>query len=108
PKAHLVFFTSCYILIFFDRGLIAGLNLHLKETLSLTNFEAGVIGGMFILGYVIASPLFAILGQVSRVWTIRSICIGLVVRTSQYAFLGEALAMIVFIVLAIVWQNRFK
>ncbi|KAF4727234.1 hypothetical protein FOZ62_020127, partial [Perkinsus olseni] len=23
PKAHLVFFTSCYILIFFDRGLIA-------------------------------------------------------------------------------------
>ncbi|KAF4682744.1 Protein spinster 3 [Perkinsus olseni] len=185
PKVHLVFFTSCYILIFFDRGLIAGLNLHLKDHLHLTNFEVGVVGGMFILGYIIASPLFAILGQVSGVWTIRSICTGLVVwvvanvltglvptsfgsivacrtltgvgeaafssltppiiddsaplgkgstflgiffmafyvgqalgyvgsgffpswESSQYAFLGEALLMIVFIVLAIIWQSRFK
>ncbi|KAF4672719.1 Protein spinster 3 [Perkinsus chesapeaki] len=185
PKTHLIFFTICEILVYFDRGLIAGLNLYLKNSLNLTDFEVGLLGGMFILGYVVASPIFAILGQISGVWTIRSICIGLVVwvianiltgvvptsfglivacrtltgvgeaafcslappiiddsapagkgstflgiffmalyvgqalgyvgsgffptwESGQYGFLGEALLMIIVIVLALVWQKRFK
>ncbi|KAF4664959.1 Protein spinster 3 [Perkinsus olseni] len=185
PKTHLAFFTLCEILVYFDRGLIAGLNLYLKDSLNLTDFEVGLLGGMFILGYVVASPLFAILGQVSGVWTIRSICIGLIVwvianvltgvvptsfglivacrtltgvgeaafcslappiiddsappgkgstflgiffmalyvgqalgyvgsgffstwESGQYAFLGEALIMVVIVVLAFIWRNRFK
>ncbi|EER08677.1 Hexuronate transporter, putative [Perkinsus marinus ATCC 50983] len=185
PKTHLVFFTLCEILVYFDRGLIAGLNLYLKNSLDLTDFQVGLLGGMFILGYVVASPLFAILGQLSGVWTIRSICIGLMVwvianlltgvvptsfgfivacrtltgvgeaafcalappiiddaappgrgstylglyfmalyvgqalgyvgsgffstwEAGQYGFLGEALLMIILIVLAFIWQNRFK
>ncbi|KAF4719437.1 Protein spinster 3 [Perkinsus olseni] len=185
PKTHLAFFTLCEILVYFDRGLIAGLNLYLKDSLNLTDFEVGLLGGMFILGYVVASPLFAILGQVSGVWTIRSICIGLIVwvianvltgvvptsfglivacrtltgvgeaafcslappiiddsappgkgstflgiffmalyvgqalgyvgsgffstwESGQYAFLGEALIMVIIVALAFIWQNRFK
>lgn len=185
PWVHLVFFTSCFALIFFDRGFIAGSNLHLKDSLGLTDFQLGLIGGMFILGYVLAAPLFALLGQVSGKWTIRSICIGLLFwvvsniliatlpssffsilacrtltgvgeaafaaltppiiddvapigkgstflgiffmsftvgqalgyvgsgffhswETGQYAFLGEALIMVVFIGLTITWQDRFS
>nr|ABV22147.1 transporter [Perkinsus chesapeaki] len=185
PETHLIFFTICEILVYFDRGLIAGLNLYLKDSLNLTDFEVGLLGGMFILGYVVASPIFALLGQISGVWTIRSICIGLVVwvlaniltgvvptsfglivacrtltgvgeaafcslappiiddsapagkgstylgiffmalyvgqalgyvgsgffptwESGQYGFLGEALLMIIVIVIALMWQKRFK
>lgn len=42
-----------------------------------SKFLAGFLGGMFMVGYMLASPLFVRLSQISPKWTIYAILIGL-------------------------------
>lgn len=63
PMMLLILFTSVNILIFIDRGALAAVVGQLKKSsnhgLGLSSFEAGALGSVFILGYMIASPIFA-------------------------------------------------
>ena len=63
PWMYLLLFTLVNLLIFIDRGALAAVVSQLKKTsdhgLGLTSFEAGSLGSVFILGYMIASPIFA-------------------------------------------------
>jgi MFS family permease len=81
PKAHLALFSWCQILVYFDRGVVAGmLDYITKEVEGVeSNLRAGLLAGMFMIGYMIASPLFVRLSQNSRSWTVYAIIIGLVV-----------------------------
>ncbi|KAF4719436.1 Protein spinster 3, partial [Perkinsus olseni] len=79
PKTHLCYLTLAYALVYCDQGLFAGFNVYLgKEGLGFSDVEVGILGGLFILGFVVMSPLFARIGQISGVWTIRSIYIGMI------------------------------
>ncbi|EER01321.1 Hexuronate transporter, putative [Perkinsus marinus ATCC 50983] len=79
PKTHLCYLTLAYALVYCDQGLFAGFNVYLgKEGLQFSDLQVGILGGLFILGFVVMSPLFARIGQISGVWTIRSIYIGMV------------------------------
>jgi MFS transporter, Spinster family, sphingosine-1-phosphate transporter len=62
PVMLLTLFTSVNILVFIDRGALAAVVSLLKDKddgLDLSSFEAGSLGSVFILGYMIASPIFA-------------------------------------------------
>lgn len=57
----LAFLTTVNLLIYVDRGAIAGLLYRLKEdeSLDLSDTEAGLLGSAFMFGFMITSPLFA-------------------------------------------------
>ena len=77
-NVHLAIFVAMEILIYFDRGVLSILLPFIKKEFgNLSGFESGLLGGIFMLGYMIASPVFARLGQRSPTWTLRSIGIGL-------------------------------
>ena len=79
PKTHLALFSWCQILVYFDRGSVSGMlnNITKEVDGAHSKFLAGFLGGMFMIGYMIASPLFVRLSQKSRSWTIYAIIIGL-------------------------------
>lgn len=53
-------FTACQILIFYDRGMVAGFLPSVQRDIGgLSDTEAGVLGSGFIFGYMLACPLFA-------------------------------------------------
>lgn len=60
-KAVLMLFTCINLLVFIDRGALAAVIPLLKESsgLGLNSVEAGSLGSAFMLGYVLASPIFA-------------------------------------------------
>ena len=63
-SSTLFLFTFCQILIFFDRGLVAGCLPAIQVSLGgLTDTEAGVLGSGFIFGYMLACPMFAFLSK---------------------------------------------
>lgn len=61
PRSSVLFlFTLCQILIFFDRGMVAGFLPSVQAELGgLTDTEAGLLGSGFIFGYMLACPMFA-------------------------------------------------
>lgn len=83
PKMHLVLFCWCQAVVYFDRGLVSGMLDSITEEVegAQSKFLAGFLGGMFMIGYMVASPLFVRLSQRSRVWTLYSIMIGLTILT---------------------------
>lgn len=78
-RTHLALFCWCQILVYFDRGVISGMvdPITLEVPGADSKFLAGFLGGMFMVGYMIASPLFVRLSQISREWKIYAIIIGL-------------------------------
>ena len=82
-EPHLTVFSICQFLIYFDRGIMAGLLTYIAKEFkigdsdNLSALQAGLLGGSFMLGYMIASPLFARLGQHNKAWSAWSIIIGL-------------------------------
>lgn len=61
PLQLLIVFTCCNLLTYFDRGSV-GVCLDTIEderVFDLSNFEGGLIGGSYMVGYMIASPIFA-------------------------------------------------
>ena len=79
PKAHLALFCWCQILVYFDRGVVSGMVDQITREVpgADSKFLAGFLGGMFMVGYMIASPLFVRLSQNSRSWKVYAILIGL-------------------------------
>ena len=79
PKSHLALFCWCQVLVYFDRGIISGMIDHITNEVpgAQSKFVAGFLGGMFMVGYMLASPLFVRLSQNSRAWKIYAILIGL-------------------------------
>lgn len=65
PAWLLAYFTFVNILIYLDRGVLASVVPALKDAdgLNLDSIEAGALGSIFMLGYMIASPLFATSAQ---------------------------------------------
>jgi MFS transporter, Spinster family, sphingosine-1-phosphate transporter len=58
PVALLVILTGLNFLCYLDRILPAPLQLPLQQELLLSNFASGVLQTAFLVGYVLASPLF--------------------------------------------------
>ncbi|KAF4676778.1 Protein spinster 3 [Perkinsus chesapeaki] len=92
PKTQLLFFIACELLVYMDRGALAGLLPHIKEGVHrdgsdkpLSSAAAGWLGSVFMFGYTLASPIFARLSRRGHCWTARSIAIGLTVWTAACA-----------------------
>jgi MFS family permease len=62
----LVFLVVCQIINYFDRGAVSGLVKPLGAEFELSKFEQGMIGGAFMLGYMIFAPLSGFLTQYFR------------------------------------------
>ena len=77
--AHLMLFSWCQILVYFDRGVVSGVLDYISKEVdgAQSKFQAGLLGGMFMVGFMIAAPFFVRLAQRGRDWTIYSIVIGL-------------------------------
>ena len=78
-KAHLALFCWCQTLVYFDRGVVSGMVDQITKEVpgAESKFLAGFLGGMFMIGYMIASPLFVRISQISRSWKIYAILMGL-------------------------------
>ena len=59
PLNLLILFFCSQLLIYFDRGLISAVLPALSSGFHLTSSQCGLIGSSFILGYMLACPLFA-------------------------------------------------
>jgi MFS family permease len=77
--AHLALFCWCQVLVYYDRGIISGMVDHITQEVpgAESKFLAGFLGGMFMVGFMVASPLFVRLSQISRSWKLYAIIIGL-------------------------------
>ena len=62
-RLALVVLTGLNLLNYFDRYVLAAVLPKLQVDLQLSNFEAGLAGGAFMLGYCAFSPLFGWLGD---------------------------------------------
>lgn len=59
-SAVLWLFTLCQLMIFYDRGMVAGFLPSIQEDLgTLSDTQMGLLGSGFIFGYMLACPLFA-------------------------------------------------
>lgn len=67
PRFLFIMFSSINLLIFLDRGALSSIIIQLKSSknggLGLSSLEAGSLGSVFILGYMVSSPIFAHLSQ---------------------------------------------
>jgi MFS family permease len=80
PVYLLVFFTLVNVLIYTDRGVLAAVASTIeskKDGLGLEVQEIGAVGSFFMLGYILAGPIFAHYAQRSH--PLNLIAIGLVV-----------------------------
>lgn len=55
--------TGLNFLNYLDRFIVAAVLPRIKEDLGLSNFEAGLLATVFLLGYFVTSPLFGSLGD---------------------------------------------
>ena len=59
PLAVLAVFTVVMLLTYFDRGALAASLDLLEEQIGLNETQGGLLGTVFMIGYVVSSPLFA-------------------------------------------------
>lgn len=60
-RAHLCFFTAVQLIVYFDRSLVAGLVREAEAKFDLTGFDSGLLGSGFMGGFIIASPVVALM-----------------------------------------------
>ena len=65
PKLMLAYFTVTNLFIYLDRGALSAVVSDLKDSsgLGISSSEAGLLGSIFMLGYIAASPIYAHLAQ---------------------------------------------
>ncbi len=63
PLFILVFMVLCQLVNYFDRGAVSALVKPLGVYFELSKFEQGLIGGAFMLGYMVFAPLAGVLSQ---------------------------------------------
>ena len=93
----LVFLTSINLLIYTDRGVLASLITTLQNSpdddqpgLGITEVEAGALGSVFMLGYMIAGPIFAYYAQIVQPFFLIAIGLGIWALSSLGAGLSTA------------------
>jgi MFS family permease len=63
--------TGLNFLNYLDRFIVAAVLLRIQEDLGLSNFEAGLLATVFLLGYFVTAPIFGTLGdRMPRKWLI--------------------------------------
>jgi MFS transporter, Spinster family, sphingosine-1-phosphate transporter len=62
-RLALVLLTALNLLNYFDRYLLSALLPRVQAALHLDNFQAGLTGSAFMVGYCVFSPLFGYLGD---------------------------------------------
>ena len=75
PFTLLLVFISINFINYMDRGVVAAVQELFSKELGLTNFQSGVVAATFMVGFVLASPIFAHL--VHRFNGMRLIAVGL-------------------------------
>jgi MFS family permease len=65
PKWMLAYFTCTNLFIYLDRGALSAVvgDLQKSSGLGISSSEAGLLGSIFMLGYITASPIYAHLAQ---------------------------------------------
>jgi len=90
PKLNLAYLITVNMIIYVDRGVVSGILSILKESkdggLNLNDLEAGVLGSIFMLGYMIASPIFA--NSAQKVHPISLMAIGLMIWSGAVIVAG--------------------
>jgi predicted MFS family arabinose efflux permease len=76
-RAILALLTGLNFLNYIDRAVIAAVVKPMKDSLELSNFEAGMLNSAFLIGYFVASPLFG--ARADRATRKRMIALGVVV-----------------------------
>jgi len=79
PIMHLVIFTAMQFLVYFDRGALSQVMGEIGTSHNATDAQLGTLGSSFTAGYMVASPLVALLGQQSTFAPIYCIGVGLLV-----------------------------
>ena len=90
PKLNLAYLVTVNMIIYVDRGVVSGILSILKGSkdggLNLSDLEAGVLGSIFMLGYMIASPIFA--NSAQKVHPISLMAIGLMIWSGAVIVAG--------------------
>lgn len=83
PRVMLIYLTATNLLIYLDRGALSSVISILKsddkQGFNLDSGQAGALGSIFMLGYMVASPIFAYFAQ--RVHPIFLMGFGLMIWT---------------------------
>jgi MFS family permease len=66
PKAILALLTALYLLNYLDRYVLSAVIAKIQGDLSLSNFIAGWLPSVFLIGYFATSPVFGTLGDRGR------------------------------------------
>ena len=66
PLFILVFLVLCQMVNYFDRGAVSAMVKPIGAYFELSKFEQGLIGGSFMLGYMVFAPLAGVLSQYIR------------------------------------------
>ena len=63
PLAVLIYFMTINFFMYIDRGMVSSVLVQIESNdnggLGISSSEAGALGSIFIVGYIIAAPLFA-------------------------------------------------
>ncbi len=66
PKLILALLTALYLLNYLDRYVLSAVLAKIQDDLSLSNFVAGWLPSVFLIGYFATSPVFGGLGDRGR------------------------------------------
>jgi len=87
PRLILILFFCLSIMVYFDRGALAGCVVDVQDEFNIDNTQAGVLSGSYLFFYCIFSPIFAHLANTHRpliiagwgmgVWVGGCVCTGL-------------------------------
>ena len=75
PRCTLLFFTLANVLIYLDRGVISAILTVLSTHMHLEEGSVGALGSVFMLGFMVSSPIFAFSAQ--YVAPVRLVAVGL-------------------------------
>eukprot|EP00927_Polykrikos_kofoidii_P062964 TRINITY_DN57777_c0_g1_i1.p1 TRINITY_DN57777_c0_g1~~TRINITY_DN57777_c0_g1_i1.p1 ORF type:complete len:510 (+),score=39.42 TRINITY_DN57777_c0_g1_i1:53-1531(+) len=62
PRGHLAFFTCLQLLVYIDRAALSGLLPSIRKSFGISNWQSGLLGSGFMGGFMVASPILAIVG----------------------------------------------
>mmetsp|Transcript_20480 Transcript_20480/g.57150 ORF Transcript_20480/g.57150 Transcript_20480/m.57150 type:complete len:499 (+) Transcript_20480:42-1538(+) len=79
PIMHLLIFTLMQFWVYFDRGALSQVMSEIGSSHNVTEAQLGTLGSSFTAGYMVASPIVAILGQKSTFAPMYCIGVGLLV-----------------------------
>ena len=84
PKTHLVFLTLLEIIIYADKSFLNAAQALLKnENIVTKDDNSGILATLFVVGFMLASPIFTAMGRRSPRASIYSIIVGMLLWMSS-------------------------